>query len=64
MIGTFSVSRFPRIVFGAGALGRLPELVARYGTRVLLVTGRSAFVNTPHLETLQSALAGRGIERV
>ncbi|MDH3280861.1 MAG: iron-containing alcohol dehydrogenase [Gammaproteobacteria bacterium] len=35
----FTVSRLPRIVFGNGAVLRLPELIVRHGQRVLLVTG-------------------------
>lgn len=62
MIGTFSVSRFPRIVFGAGALGRLPELVARYGTRVLLVTGAESFQASPNWQPLLAGLKQTGLD--
>ena len=30
-----------RIIFGNGALGKVPELVAKMGNRVLIVTGAS-----------------------
>mgnify|MGYP001820071295 FL=1 len=62
MIGTFSVSRFPRIVFGAGALGRLPELVARYGTRVLQVTGAQSFQASPNWQPLLAGLKQTGLD--
>ncbi len=42
-VTAFSVSRLPRIEFGAGALARLPAIVQRYGSRALLVTGKSSF---------------------
>ena len=56
MIGTFNFSRFPRIVFGAGALGNLPGLAARYGTRVLLVTGAQSFQVSPNWQPLLTGL--------
>ena len=60
--GNFSIARLPRIEFGAGAIDRLPGLIARYGTRVLLVTGARSFVETPHWSTLLDALQVNGIE--
>ena len=62
MIGTFSVSRFPRIVFGAGALGKLPDLAARYGTRVLLVTGAQSFQASPNWQPLLAGLQQAGLD--
>lgn len=38
-IQPFSIARLPRIEFGAGTINGLPELLAGYGRRVLLVTG-------------------------
>jgi len=57
----FNVARLPEIRFGAGTLQQLPEVLAGYGRRVLLVTGRSAFINTAHWPALQQALESRGI---
>lgn len=57
----FSVARLPRIEFGAGALAKLPEILARYGGPVLLVTGARAFVGSEHWQTLTDALGRRGI---
>ena len=62
MIGTFSVSRFPRIVFGAGVLGKLPDLAARYGTRVLLVTGAQSFQASPNWQPLLAGLQQAGLD--
>ncbi len=42
MMNAFNISRLPRILFGPGTVQQLPELAARYGKHVLLVTGRSA----------------------
>ena len=38
-VGSFSVSRLPRIVFGAGVFQRLPAIVSEYGRQLLIVTG-------------------------
>ena len=46
-LGPFGVARLPRIVFGAGRISELAALVAGYGTRVLLVTGRRSFRDGP-----------------
>lgn len=43
MIPEFSVSRLPQIIFGDGALARIPGLAASFGKRVLLVTGGQSF---------------------
>ncbi|MDQ2696032.1 MAG: iron-containing alcohol dehydrogenase [Pseudomonadota bacterium] len=47
MFEPFSIARLPRIEFGAGAILRLPALLARYGRRVLLVTGARSVQSTP-----------------
>ena len=47
-ITPFSVSRLPRIEFGAGVLNKLPTLARTFGTRALLVTGaQQAGVEAP-----------------
>lgn len=60
-ITDFSVSRLPRIEFGAGALARLPVIARQYGTRALLVTGSSSFKHSPFWETVTNGLAAQGI---
>ena len=37
--GTFSVSRLPRSVFGAGTFRQLPDIISRHGKQLLIVTG-------------------------
>ncbi len=59
-VKAFSIARLPRIEFGAGALAGLPALAARYGSRLLLVTGAHSFLASPHAAPLFAALRERG----
>ena len=59
--GTFSIGCLPRVQFGAGTFARVPDIVAQYGTRVLLVTGSRSFPSTPQWRHLVSAFGKRGI---
>jgi len=59
-IAPFAIARLPRLEFGAGALSKLPDLAARYGTRLLLVTGTRSFTDSPHAAPLFAALRERG----
>lgn len=61
MLEAFSLSRLPRIEFGRGALARIPGIGARYGRRVLLVTGAASFQRGPHWQGLRSGLEAEGI---
>jgi len=60
MILPFSVGRLPRIEFGAGTLGKLPDIAAQYGQRLLVVVGAHSFLESPHSETLLKALRMHG----
>ena len=62
MILPFSIALLPRIEFGAGAIAQLPDLIARYGHRVLLVTGQRSFPESPHGSVLLAALEQAGID--
>lgn len=44
----FSITRLPRIEFGAGVLKKTPEIIANYGSHILLVTGAHSFIHTNH----------------
>lgn len=57
----FSIARLPRIEFGAGVLKKLPDIIANYGARILLVTGARSFTDTPHWPYLIDQLAQRAI---
>jgi alcohol dehydrogenase len=61
MIPAFSFARLPRIEFGAGALGRLPDIVAAHGKRALVVTGARSFPDSPHAPWLFDELRRRDI---
>lgn len=58
----FSVLPTPRIHFGAGALSKLPALVAAYGRRMLLVTGRQTLRRSPVASSILDELRRAGIE--
>ena len=60
-ITPFSVSRLPRIEFGAGAFDKLPTLVRSFGTHALLVTGAHSFRATPYWPRLLDALRALGL---
>jgi len=61
MIEAFSLARLPRIEFGAGRIGLLPELAAGYGSRVLLITGAQTFRATPAWAWLLDGLRKRDL---
>jgi alcohol dehydrogenase len=62
MFAPFAIARLPRIEYGQGAVRKLPEIAARYGRRVLLVTGARSFHLSPHAEPLFAAWRERGLE--
>ncbi len=57
----FSIARLPRIEFGCGTIERVPELVAGFGSRVLLVTGAHSFQAAPQWDQLRSQFRQRSI---
>jgi len=61
MVKTFRFARLPLIYFGKGKISELPGLVKLYGTSILLVTGRSSFMNSFHSKNLLSRLRDEGI---
>lgn len=58
----FQVARLPQIRFGSGTFEQLPDVIADYGTRVLLVTGRRSLIQTAHWSRLVDALRDRDID--
>ncbi len=58
---SFALARLPRIEFGSGRLSILPDLVAAYGRRVLLVTGARSFLAGHHWETLKRDFVAKSI---
>lgn len=63
-LGAFAIGRLPRITYGAGAVAKVPGIVARHGSRVLLVTGGRSFNDSSHRAELESGLAGSGVTLV
>ncbi|MGB2682571.1 MAG: iron-containing alcohol dehydrogenase [Candidatus Competibacter sp.] len=61
MVSSFSIARLPRIEFGAGAISKLPGLIAQYGKQVLLVIGQRSFVESSNWPALLAALEKAGI---
>ena len=58
----FQVARLPEIRFGSGTLDQLPDVLAAYGSQVLLVTGRRSFQDSPRWQRLLSGLQANGLE--
>lgn len=61
MIPSFSIARLPRIEFGAGVFKTLPDVIARFGSRVLVVTGAHSFIQTHHWPFLLDQLEHRSM---
>ena len=61
-IAPFGVGRLPRITFGPGRVAEVPETVARYGGRALVITGAASFRRSPHWKALLDGLAHDGVE--
>lgn len=61
MVKPFQFARLPLIYFGSGKAVELPGLVERYGTSVLLLTGKSSFMSTIQGEKLLDVLKKKGI---
>jgi len=58
----FSLSLFPRIEFGTGKINLVPQLIASYGRRVLLITGKQSFCQSQHWNKLTAELEQRQIQ--
>jgi len=56
----FSIARLPRIEFGTGSIMKLPAILARYGKRVLIVTGARSLLAMPQWEWLSGTLREQG----
>jgi alcohol dehydrogenase class IV len=62
MVGSFQFARLPGIIFRCGAASILPALIARYGKRVVLVTGKSSFCSSVNYAELLAGLDEKGID--
>lgn len=61
MIRPFNITRLPRIVFGQGAIARIPELAGTFGANALVVTGARSFQDSPYWEGLLAGLKARNV---
>ncbi len=57
----FQIARLPKIIFGHGSISQLPDIIAEYGKRLLLVLGRQSFQHSPQWAALQQALRAKNI---
>ena len=62
MIPPFRTAKVPRLVFGDGVLGELPDLVRRAGRTCLLVTGARSLEDSGRLAPLVEALSRAGVD--
>jgi len=59
MVKPFQFTRIPRIIFRNGEISRLPDHIRAFGKSVILVTGRSSFVQSAAWEKLLAELGER-----
>ncbi|MFC3700056.1 iron-containing alcohol dehydrogenase [Reinekea marina] len=52
----FSISRLPRILFGAGELSKLPAEIQSFGSNVLIITGGQSFTQSIQWSVLKRSL--------
>jgi len=61
VIEPFEITRLPAVTFGEGALARVPELAAAFGSRLLLVTGAESFRRSRHWPSFSAGLERAGL---
>jgi alcohol dehydrogenase class IV len=61
MVKPFQFARLPKIHFGCGKIAGLPGLAKGYGANILLVTGKSSFINSIPGENLLDAFKNNNI---
>ncbi len=57
----FSISRLPRILYGAGRINEVAALAAGYGQTALLITGKHSFCSTPRWPRFTQTLDASGV---
>jgi alcohol dehydrogenase class IV len=57
----FSIAKLPRIEFGSGIFKKLPNIIASYGHRILLVTGSRSFRCNDYWQPFINELNNRAI---
>ena len=61
LIRPFNLSRLPRIIFGEGAIARLPALAKTFGTHALVVTGARSFQDSPYWDALLAGFKAQNL---
>lgn len=61
MVKPFQFARLPLIYFGCGRISLLPGLIRQYGSPVILVTGRSSFMESVNASALLEEFRREGI---
>lgn len=61
MVRPFQFSRLPKIFFKNGAIAELPSMVQRFGSKIVLVTGKDSFLHNGYSEKLLSGFQLSGI---
>ncbi len=61
MVKPFQFGRIPKIYFKPGMISELPGLVEKYGNRIVLVTGKKSFMDSPNAERLFVGFEKTGI---
>ena len=56
MVESFGISKIPRIIFGPGNLGKLPEILKEFGDKILIITGASSFNSGPYGKKFSKSL--------
>ena len=62
MVKPFQFARLPKIFFKNGIINDLPGIARLYGNKIVFVTGKSSFINSPHAEKLFRESEKAGIE--
>jgi alcohol dehydrogenase class IV len=62
VVKPFNFAPLPLIYFGSGKISDITGIVGKFGTSVLLVTGKSSFINSPHAQSLLSQFRKHDIQ--
>lgn len=61
MVNPFRFARLPQIIFGCGKLPEIQSVIKDQGSSVILLTGKSSFINSSDGELLLDALEGKRV---
>lgn len=61
MVKPFQFSKLPKIYFRKGIFADLPSVIRQYGSKILIVTGKSSFLNSGYSQRLFDDLQSKAI---